>query len=147
MRSCYAFAPVRRCVASDFRKILRSWWGGSCAGMVSSRQSALPEDIAERLHVLQMSPAIRDKIRSGIPARRLKQLEARRASRQKTGPGRGTRRKVPLARNRGLGTGSTDVSRPRDRKRGDPGQQTMGGGGGGDGRGHRRVVPRRGFPK
>ena len=96
-----------------------------------------------------MPSSTEERVLARIPIRRRKQLAAaRRLARiENKGPDKGTKRKVPLA-----GGGHSDVditggSRPKDRKHGGSGLNLMIGGGGGDGRGHRRAVPGRRFPK
>ena len=108
----------------------------------------LPEDIADRLQVPRMPASMEGRMLARTPIRRRKQLAARRLARlEKEGPGGGTKRKVPLAGGRHSDVDITGGSRPKDRKHGGSGLNLMIGGGGGDGRGHRRAVPRRGFPK
>ena len=114
------------------------------------RNAALPDDIADRLHVLQMPASMRDRMLARIPLRRRKQLAARRLARLgKTGPNKGTKRKEPLTGATNSDVGIMGGSRPEDRKHSGSVLNLMVGGvgGGGDGRGHRRAVPRRGVPK
>ena len=109
----------------------------------------LPGEIADRLQVLQMPASMEERMLARIPIRRRKQLAARRLARlKKEGPDKGTKRKEPLAGGKYSDVDIMGGSRPKDRKHGSSGLKSMVvGGGGGDGRGHRRVVPRRGFPK
>ena len=108
----------------------------------------LPEDIAHRLQVLQMPASMEGRMLARTPIPCGKQLAARRLARlEKEGPDKGTKRKEPLAGGKYSDVDITGGSRPKDRTHGGSGLNLMIGGGGGDGRGHRRAVPRRGFPK
>ena len=66
---------------------------------------------------------------------------------EKKGPGKGAKRGEPFPGGKNSGVGIMGGSGPKDRKHGGSGLNLMVGGGGGGGRGHRRAVPRRGFPK
>ena len=92
-----------------------------------------------------------------IPVRRRQKLASRRLARKGRGPYKGTKRMAPLVGAKNTDVGNTGCSLPKDRKQGGSGPHVMMancgdgasevGGDGGAGRGHRRVVPRRGFPK
>ena len=111
------------------------------------RRAMLPKDIADRLQVLQMPASMEERMLARIPIRRRKQLAARRLARlEKKGPAKDITRKEPLSGGKKKDADTTGGSRPKDRKHGVSGLNLMIGGGG-DGRGHRRAVPRRGFPK
>ena len=112
-----------------------------------NRRAELPSDTADRLQVLQMPASMEERMLMRIPIRRRKRLAAKRLARVGKGPGKGTKRKEPLAGGKNRDVDITGGSRPKDRTHGGSGLNLMIGGGGGDGRGHRRAVPRRGFPK
>ena len=112
-----------------------------------SRTAKLPEDISDRLQILTMPVSMVERMSGRIPVRRRQKLASRRLAKKGRGPNKGTKRKEPLAGGKNRDVDITGGSRPKDRTHGGSGLNLMIGGGGGDGRGHRRAVPRRGFPK
>ena len=112
-----------------------------------SRTAKLPEDISDRLQILTMPVSMVERMSGRIPVRRRQKLASRRLAKKGRGPNKGTKRMAPLTGANNTDVGNTGGSIPKDRKHGGSGLHAMMGDGGGDGRGHRRVVPRRGFPK
>ena len=112
-----------------------------------TRSEMLPADVADRLQVLRMPDSLVQRLETKIPLHRRKMLERRRRARKTTEPNKPRQRRGSplLARKEGGKQGGAELAEgtPRERKQGSLGDSGMVGGG----RGHRRGIPRRGFPK
>ena len=101
-----------------------------------------------RLQVLTMPASMVERMSGRIPVRRRQKLASRRPARKERAPNKGTKRMEPPTGGNDKNAGNTGGSIPKDLEHGGSELHTvMGGGGGCGGRGHRRAVPGRGFPK